>query len=382
MTSEESFHNNYGALLQGYALFSTVSSFGFDTKIIRYKGESKPPKNSLLKNPITRKIKYIIKKIQHAITPKCYNKKLFIERERSFLQFQKDHMAFYNTKKWNYKKLCKLAPLGYAYVCGSDQIWNPSFRNDWCERGYFLSFCDDSCKRIAYAPSLGVSALSKAVKEQMRPLLLKFDALSSREQTGADLLAETSGKAVPVVLDPTLILDRDKWLSLAEAPKEPIPENYILVYHFSEENDLHNTVINIAKERDWDIISIPLTKTGFNDHFKNIYASPEEFIYLIKNARLVCTDSFHATVFSIITKTPFLTFLRESFGNGTNMNSRVKDLLYDVALDSRIVYSGTRLPSLEMTDFEFENAHKVLDEKKEFSLSYLKTALEIPDERN
>lgn len=375
MTSEESFHNNYGALLQGYALFSVLSSLDYDTKIIRYKGEYKPTKSTLLKNPITRFIKQIGKQILRKENNLGKNNKLDKQRKIAFAQFQKDHLLFLNKKQWNYRKLKKNAPLAFAYVCGSDQIWNPAFRGDWCERGYFLEFVDDSCKRIAYAPSLGVTKLSKQVQTQIKPLLQKFNAISTREQAGADLIENTINKHVPVVLDPTLIYDRELWLDLAK-PVKNLPKNYILVYHFSDKNCLKESTLTLAQKYNLDVVSIPLNSVGYEDGFKNVYASIEEFIYLIKNAKLVCTDSFHATVFSIIAQTPFLTFLRENIGNGDNMNSRIENLLRMTNLTDRIITNNNDLDSKDVFAVVFNEAHSIIDQEKEKSLSYLKSALE------
>lgn len=371
ITSEESFCNNYGALLQGFALNQILNDMGYDSSIIRYKGDGDIKKNSLLKNPITRFCKRI------AIFVFCRKdaylksyKNDIKQRLKKIIKFQDLHIKFANTRQWSFRELKRKKPVAYAYVCGSDQIWNPCFNGN--DRGYFLTFVPKGTKKIAYAPSLGVNEIPQKDVDIIRSYVDDFDFLSIREQNGVNLLKKITSKKVDWVLDPTLVLERKKWAHLAvDVCRKP----YILVYHFSGENQLKDCVLRLSQKYNLDVISIPMNKVSYNDGFEFNFAGVEEFLGLIKNAKLVCTDSFHATVFSIILNTPFLVFMREQIASGVDMNSRIESLLMMTNLTDRIVVTPQTIEQLNIFECDYGQAYAKIDELKTFSYNYLQSAL-------
>lgn len=376
ITSEESFYNNYGALLQGYALNQILNDLGYDTYVIRYKGDGDIKRNSILKNPITRFLKRIVFSLFHKkdIFLKSYKKDID-NRLKKIICFQTANMKFANTKQWSYRTLKRKRPMAYAYVCGSDQIWNPCFNGN--DRGYFLTFVPDGIKKIAYAPSLGVNEIPKKDISVIKNYIQTFDSLSVREQNGVELLKDLTAKQIHWVLDPTLVLDRERWANLASDIRN---KPYILVYHFSGENQLKDSVLNLSRKYNLDVISIPMNKVACEDGFNFYFAGIEEFLGLIKNAKLVCTDSFHATVFSIIMNTPFLVFMREQIASGVDMNSRIDSLLKMTNLTNRIVINSQNIENIDIFDCDYKQAYANIDKFKAASYDYLKSVLEADRE--
>lgn len=383
MTSEESFLNNYGAVLQGYALQKIVTELGYDCKIIRYKGYGKKRKfgwikdiikkilridnkNLLLKKQKSEKINDIIKR----------NEKNISLRTAKFLSFQNEKISFYSNERFTWETIKKNVPKFDIYICGSDQIWNPIFHGGICDRGYFLDFVPKAKKRIAYAPSLGTDFLPKSCKRQMKKLINKMSAVSVREKNGAELLSELMCRKIENVLDPTLLLSKDEWLKLSKMPNLYVKE-YILCYRFSDNYNTLQTVKDISIKTGIPIISIPISPIAMDDPFINLYdVGPCEFIALINNAKLVCTDSFHATVFSFITDTPFLTFLRENYENKMNsMNSRIYSLLENLELTNRIVNKSDDIDYEKIFFADYSKGKKKILLEKQKSISFLKDNL-------
>jgi hypothetical protein len=377
VTSEESFCTNYGAPLQGYALYRTLSSLGYETNILRYKSGPAHTRDSLL-NRVRRVVmgndlRAIVQKVKFRA-----NQKLMTEdhkkRYQLFLSFQHEHMTFCNSKRLTWEELRAKPIAADIYVCGSDQIWNPLFRGNTNDRGYFLAFAPEHAKLVAYAPSLGVPSISEELKKDMGELLKRFDHISVRESTGAAIVSEILGYDVPNVLDPAFLLTENDWKQIAKPHQTP--ERYALAYLFGYEYSHISIAKEIAQKLGLPVISLPMSAIAEaeKDFVKDYGVGPLEFIHLVENAELVITDSFHAVVFSLIMQTPFVVFPRPVVG-GNDMNSRITDLLDMVNLTDRIVYQRGNIDYDSLLCVEWSCVSKVLAEKRQASKEWLIAAL-------
>lgn len=381
ITSEESFLTNFGAALQGYALYSVVKNKGYDINIQRYLGGEFLEAN---KKDFTKIFRYslieIYLKLLFRFGKYKYRKKI-CEQRNLFKEFQNELMSFYTTERKNWDSLKLDYPKADIYLCGSDQIWNPSFKNGYNDPGYFLNFVNKN--KIAYAPSFGVSDIPETSSKDLAKLLKDFDFISVREEAGAEIIKKYTGKNVKVVLDPTLLLEGENWKKLGRLP-ENIPKKYILRYGFGNSLEVNKKIQNLSKDLDLPILTLPLSGISyFNSNEKKLFnVGPREFIGLIENATLVCTDSFHATVFSILLETPFITFLRgESSKKGEGMNSRIFNLLEITNLKNRISENIDLTNEQEILTFSFDYAKKAIYEKRKESLEWLEKALKIVGEK-
>ncbi len=218
-------------------------------------------------------------------------------------------MSFWNRRRVNWRSLRTNYPVTDAYICGSDQIWNPYYKKGYNDPGYFLNFVPKGKKRIAYAPSFGCDDIPLEAQKNLKYYLDQFDAVSVREQEGADIIEKYADMKVPVVADPTFLLTREEWKSIAKIPANT-PDKYILCYRFMKNEEMTECMNYLSKTLHLPIITLPLSRVALSDPYKKQFeAGPEEFIGLIQNATLICTDSFHATAFSLIMNKPFYTFL-------------------------------------------------------------------------
>ncbi|MEG2081169.1 MAG: polysaccharide pyruvyl transferase family protein, partial [Oscillospiraceae bacterium] len=295
---------NYGAIMQAYALQKYLKSIGKETEIIDYL--------PLSVNTIQKTNKLINREFS------------FFLKERKLNEFRKNELVLSKRRYKSNKSLFKCAKDYDAIICGSDQIWNESFTTT-AERkttlSYFLNFADN-VKKIAYAVSFGTDKLSEKMKSIITPELEKFTKIGVRENTGKEILSDLNINS-DVVLDPTLLLSQDDYNKLLEnktMPKTQKVFSYII----------HNNQTTAVKISNY-------LKTKFkedaNDNYYDVNCGLYEWLYYIKNAEIVATNSFHGVVFSIIFNTPFIVVPVENSG----MNDRVVTLLSSLGLEDRIV---------------------------------------------
>jgi hypothetical protein len=221
-----------------------------------------------------------------------------------------------------------------AFVCGSDQIWNPNFFG--LDPAYYLQFAPIN-KRVAYAPSLGVNHLTISQKIILKKFCSEIPYISVREAQGARLVQNIIDKPVLDVLDPTFLVDNTIWLDLANKFKKPHSKKYILSFFF-QKDPLQYKYLNFLKNKlKLEIINIPHTIDDFLRYRSFFVNSPIDFLGIIKNAEYVITQSFHVMAFSILFEKEFIIFNRELNENGSNMISRINDLLEKLGIKNRVL---------------------------------------------
>lgn len=333
--------NNYGNRLQNYALEQFLKKNEFAVNTIRVKNK---------KFDLKRLIKIIIN----------YKKQWLVEkRMKQFIKFNK-HINILHVNSLNESKINDFDYI----VVGSDQVWNPKFNR--LTKKELLTDIDPK-KRISYAASFGISELPKEYHAKAKYELSKFNAISVREDKGKEIVEKlTKRKDIQVLIDPTMLLTASEWEKVIKQPKEIKEKKYILNYFLGElTQDRKNEIKRIAKENNCEIINI-LDK---ND--KYFISGPSEFLYLEKNAFLICTDSFHACVFAVIFNRPFVVFNREDKCIA-NMNSRMETLLDKLELKNRM-YSGKITKN--NLNHDYTNAYNILEHERKKSVDFFKQLL-------
>lgn len=363
------FQTLYGAILQCAALQRFLNEHGFDCELIQYSS------NGLLRQQTwwRRQISIVLSWLNMVFCRRrVRNTRLFSER---YIQ---------KTRKFHSEHELQKVNRYDAYIAGSDQIWNP--RNNNGESIYFLDFAASGVLRIAYAPSFGVAKLSEKFREQYRCLLKKFDSLSAREVTGATIIQELfGGQKIPVVLDPTFLVDAEKWRTMAVGKERDF--RYVVCYQVGKNSQLRtkiqNTAKKIAKHIGGRIIWIGdpgymRLKRPWSDGWD---AGPAEFLHLIDHADFVVTNSFHALAFSLIFHKEFLMITRsETAMLESSLDSRQRDLLHRLHLDARWITSLNEDAQIEAIDYEI--VEKILEKERAFSRNFLLSALRNPEEQD
>ena len=275
--------------------------------------------------------------------------------------------AFNKRIKWS--KFCATADMisqnvvnNYDFfITGSDQVWNPHY--NFVGTSDLLAFAKPE-QRISYAASFGVDEIPDEKKKVYTENLSQFKALSVREKKGAEIVKELTGREAQIVLDPTMLLTSEQWSKVERKSKFTPKNRYVLVYSLGEKStDFKNSIKHYANEMEiFDIRTIQ--KNG-----REIPVGPAEFLYLIHNAELILTDSFHASVFSILYQKRFITYKRP----GIDMSSRIVSLANYIGAKDKL--DGDN--NLDCSNgLDYVLVDQLIEREREKSIDFLKKALE------
>lgn len=342
--------DNYGAFWQAYALQKKCNEF-CETKLIDYKRmKPKTKSKSLLKRSyiVLRKTLYNL-----IINKKKYNK--FLEDKEKYLEVTQ--------QQYNKDNIKDIEQENTFFITGSDQVWNP--RNNKNDYSFLLDFVNDPDKRNSYAASFGGNNIPEKNREKYKEILNTFNNISVRETQGQKIIKDLIGKDVPVVLDPTLLLNKSDWGKSIDYKSEN-KEKYILIYSLSHSEKILEHAKILSKKTG---LKIKYIKTSLRKGIgaENIYsAGPEDFIKLFIGAEYVLTNSFHGTAFSINFNKNFFVEL----DTVAKVSSRITNILKALNLDNRIINEKTQKEILEPINYEYAN--KKLNELRKDSIHYLK----------
>lgn len=350
--------NNYGATLQAWALQKVLKGLGVDAGVINYH----PDIIDALYDPmqLSKGLKRYLKMLRLSVRNRDslvrYNK------FRSFLNKNFNLIGDFKS----YKDL-KNANLNLdAYIVGSDQVWNPTHIGGY-DPAYYLEFAASGSKKLSYAASVGNDYINPKYKEKMKNALSSFDAISVRERSIRDAIKELSGKQVDLVLDPTLLLEKEDYDEIKV--KSRIKEPYILLYMIEK----NPQVISLANRMSVSL-GMPVIQRrhigGLTNELPPFYtADVGEFLGLIEGASYVISNSFHGTVFSVIYGKPFVSMLHSDTG------SRVVDLLTELGLQSHILNDLADFEGYSMFKLDNQAVRDRLDKLRQSSLDFLKKNL-------
>ena len=323
---------NYGARLQTYALAEYLHQQGHDVKVIDYRQDYMRGDVRIFFWPGSS-VKLWGKLILQL--PARLRAKL---RQPYFDNFSKQYIPLTKRIYWSIDELRAYAPKADVYIAGSDQIWNTEFRNG-TDPGYYLDFGDNRVLRISYAASFATEYIELSAKEFVKMHLARFDAISVREHSALRIL-DSLGYTGIKVLDPVFLLTKSEWLEMADNTGKG--DRYVLVYDFMNSPIIRKEAERVAKEKGLKIFSIGDKRLIYCD--KNyIFANPQTFLGLIKNATYIVSNSFHGTAFAIIFGIPYTIISRED-----GLNVRMKELSHlDITrLDEEIAHSKSFLQNI------------------------------------
>lgn len=320
--------DNYGQLLQAYALQAYLRAQGHDAYLIRYKWEKdftpSPLALRLLKacNPVllfrffsTRRRIRAAKQEQAAF-------------DRGFDAFRDRYIAQSPRVYNSWTELCEDPPEADCYIVGSDQVWNfgatPLARCRSAVHAYFLDFGKPETARLSYAASWGRVMLPEEYAREIAPLLSRFRYVSVREESGVSLCVQCGFPGARWVRDPTLLLDAEAWRALYKENELRKPAGrYLFLYMLGNECDFDiETVYRFARERNLQVVYV--TGNSVVDRREKWFATIPEWLFLVDHAEYVVTNSFHCCVFSILFGKRFCVV--PLTGNAAGMNARMDSL--------------------------------------------------------
>lgn len=368
--------DNYGTKLQAYAVQEKIKSLGYEVEIVNFDRRSDHRVFKLLKRYANKE--YFQGKLRKKTDVRMNDALMRINlavRKDAINSFDKSHYKLTPLIK-GYPALCHYAYQCSAVICGSDQIWLPGSINNPTTT---LEFVPKTCKRIAFAPSFGISNIPGRRKKEYTRFLKELDALSVREISGAKIIKELTGRDVPVILDPTLAVEPWVWDRLANEGRNRIHEPYMFCYFLGNTDQHRLEARKIADRLGLKLVIMP--------HFKEYVSADEacadvclydvtpcDFVRMIRDAEYVCTDSFHATVFSILNHKRFMTFERFEAASANSANSRIYSLLGQLNLLEHI-WSENTTSIQEDTDPDYQSVNQIISKLRKKTTDYLQQEL-------
>lgn len=375
---------NYGGNLQAYALCKVLQTMGHDASQVQtsHIGQCRDLIRQDKKNPVQTAVKLAKKPFKLAawLVLPSYRRSRKDRKaaaqalQNAFVRFNRELIP-HSDKVYTQANIAEALALYDAFITGSDQVWNPN----WYYSPYFLTFVPGNVPKISYAASIAHAELPEPAKTQFKKDLQDFIGVSVREENAVALLEGIAPGKVECVLDPTLLLTAQQW-DAVKSPRQ-VADPYVFCYLLGDDPVIRQVAAAYAKKHGLTLVTIPnaagqihKNDDGFGD-LRLADPSPEDFISLIANADYVFTDSFHASVFSLIYSRQFWVFARQG---QEKMSSRIYSLtgLFDVPerfCDTPEKATLTYVDALSEIDYSVDRPK--IQAAKEASLAFLKNNL-------
>lgn len=370
------FVSNQGAVLQCYALRQFLERQGHEVSVINYCPPYHTVRYAAHKNPILYAKDFWGKLYKRNLfarigyTIRSFVRCLYlniIQSDKKVLEcyssFRNKYIVF--TKEYkSLKALQEDPPELDAYICGSDQLWNPELLEQAFDKAYFLDFGPPSVRRVSYAVSTGTHLSDKEL-EQLHLLCEKLDAVSLREYDEKTINA--IGREVSICIDPTFFLTVEDYKNIERDGKTDVP--YIFVYGFETNSEIINAIEEAKEKYHCMVINGSPGRVNYKGDALNISEyGPDEFLGYISHAECIVTNSFHATTFSIIYQKRFITVPHST------RSMRMVSLLDRLGLNACLYHH----PCFDIdSNIDYENVNNRIEEWRTYSIQYLNKAIGI-----
>ncbi len=339
-------YDNYGAVLQAYALQTYITThLNADVDIVNFFTKDQESKNDIFKVKQQKSLRQKLSTIYHKLP--LYP--ALASRRKKFQAFRKSYLNL-TRRYYSEQELFGNLASKDIYITGSDQVFHPYA--DYSDV-YYLGFKKGKAKKVGYAPSFGVtnSELLKYVDERLQNYLRDFDALSCREQNGADFLKRILGKDVSCVVDPVFLLSKEEWNRIVLTPNEVKKYNgkYIFVYRLIGGKPLMDLANKISSYTGLPVVCISMAKPETKGFHMIYNTGPQEILGLIKNASYVITDSFHGTALSLVFGNRIISYISKP-----NAADRITTIMDRLSMSDKVVADVEKfdVKSLEFADYE------------------------------
>ncbi len=346
--------NNYGAVLQAYALKHKLKQLGADASLLNY--ACPPIDNVYALSPFKRSRRLADLPMNSLRIP------LVWRTRRKFGPFRKKFLQ--DTPLLNAATIGQIESRFDAFIAGSDQVFN--LRLTEGDGNYFLQFVSDKSKKFSYAASFGISVPTTQESKLLKEFLASFQEISCREQTGCAIVEKLTDKKALMHLDPTLLLNASQWAKIACLPAK---KEYILAYLIMPTPSALSFIKRLAKKENLPVVvltSSPIKRVEAS----YVCPTPQQWLGYFLQAKYVVTNSFHGLAFAVnFNKSFFVDLLPPPVGT----NSRMENLLHLIHLQDRLV-------STIQDDFQkpicWANVNAILEGYKKEAENYLMRILQ------
>ena len=365
---------NYGSQLQARATIRILEDMGLDYEIIQYN---------------KRGFLFKIKALPRVFNPVFVNDKLLsFQKQKSlrkvsgvalrnqlFDEYSKSHFGSHTICVDYFADLEKRAEKYSAVITCSDQLWSPAGLGT---NFYNLMFVPKHIRKVSFASSFGVSSIPSYQRKRTKEYLERIEYISVRENQGAKIVRELTGRDVPVLMDPVFYYTKEDWKELVPA-SQVYDFPYLLAYFLGDNIEYRRRVEEFARKHDVRIVAINFSNSfqEYDLHFGDVKpfdVDPDRFLNLIRGAKYVCTDSFHGCAFSIICHRPVAIFDRYDAGSSTSKNSRIDSLCENLELSGIRAGASTNLDSILLQSIDYIAVEERLSDFRMRTKEYLEEA--------
>lgn len=350
-------HANWGSVLQCYALEKKLNEMGFDAEIIDYfpedvtvKGQLKrlKKKSQLMKNPILH------------LGAICAFSISYVNKKRVFDKFIKKHLKLSKKTYYDASEISITDLHEDIYCCGGDQTLNGFKVLDVFDR------LPDEVIKVAYSSSFGKTDFQLKEYRHSQKSLSRFNALSCREDSGTKIMQEMGFKDAKWIIDPAFLLTTQKWKKLAS--DKYVGKRFIVAYNLHHDKKIEKFEKELSQKYNLPVLNICVQWFEFYRYGKFLWCpSVADFLSLIMNAEYVLSDSFHATVFSVLFHKKFMTVVPDWVG------TRIESISNLLEINRRIINWSESKDYISMIDenIDYEKIDRIVEQERQKAEEYI-----------
>lgn len=340
---------NYGAVWQCWALKRACEQLGHEAGVIDYNPFGHYTYKGLLRHRPDKALSYV----------------------RNFHYFNQfvDKMLNPSPHTESHEWIMKNPPKNDIYIVGSDTVWCPKVVETYLN-SYLLDFAPDHVKRVSYAASQGGIFVENEDVALFAGELKKFSAVSIREPQFIEETKALCGLDVVDVCDPTILLRKEDYMAVEK--KKRVPKQYIAVFDLAGDVFVKEAALQLKEKLGLPIVNLTGKMLSWTD-YSYFGIRPQEWLYMMRNADFVCTNSFHGTAFAMIFERPFIC-CQAKVGSRAKTNGRVENLLKQTGLENQNIRELDQIESAMTIDYS--KATKDIEKYRQRSLAWLKNAIE------
>lgn len=352
---------NYGAALQAYAFEKFLTDKGYDCEYINYVNASRAHEYSmswhiydcLRRGKLASAVAYLV------------GSPFMTLRKMRFDRFYKKNLRQTEKVYRNSKEAEELNDKYDFFVIGSDQVWNPICNGD--DAAFLLDFVKDGKKRISYSPSFGMTEVDSEHKDVYSDNLKLFAHIGVRETVGQKIVKGLTGRESSLCLDPVLLLTKDQWNDIM--PKKKTNERFIFSYtnRDSQTKDFFKTGYKLEGRKHYVLSRYTKPSDFVNSQVRVKYCmSPQEFLWVVNNAEMVVSASFHCIAMSIILNRQFVAITTGDEGK----DERLLNLLRTLGLQDRVLKEGMTAEDVN-APIDYKVVNERIEQMKKQSMDYI-----------
>ena len=337
---------NFGSLLQTFSLYKALEKMGVDVELIDYKCKAIQERETIYSPREWKSWKDVV---------------FFLLSHRQLKKKRSNYISFLHKEMILSPEYCQVnvreSNSRYStFLVGSDIVWGMKITgNDF---SYMLDFVEEAKRKLAFSASVGTKWKDEQ-EPKIKQLLSRFEAITVREHLASEWISPLIGKDVPVTCDPTMLMGGDFWSKYMDDSTTP-KEDYVLVYMSADNRQSLKDAINYANNRSYKVYFI---HHGLpNKGSARIYPTKvQQWISLIKNAKVVFTGSYHGLLFSMYLHTPVFYYNRA-------YSARMISLCHELEIEHREAIGNHIQEDLPI---DFEKADRIMAKKRDFAFNIL-----------